>query len=77
MYFNTTEQGVRHYEVIMSLTQTAKRNRQSTMELMKKLLTGDSPEEITKLLLGDRPKDILKGEEANVREYTISPKIVS
>lgn len=76
MYFNTTEQGARHYEVIMSLTQTAKRNGQSTLELMKKLLTGGSPEEITKLLLGDRPKDFLKGEKANVPEYTISPKIV-
>ena len=25
MYFNTTEQGARHYELIMSLTQTAKK----------------------------------------------------
>lgn len=77
MYFNTTEQGARHYELIMSLTQTAKRNGQSTLELMKKLLTRDSPEEIIKLLLGDHSKENhFKKEETPLAEYTISPEVV-
>lgn len=57
MYFNTTEEGARHYEVIMSLTQTAKRNGQGSMELMKKLLTGAQAEDVIGLLLGDRAKE--------------------
>lgn len=77
MYFNTTEQGARHYELIMSLTQTAKRNGQSSLELMKKLLTGGSPEEIIKLLLGDHSKEnYFKKEEAPLAEYTTSPEMV-
>ena len=77
MFFNTTEQGARHYELIMSLTQTAKKNGQNTLELMKKLLTGDSPEEIIKLLLGDHSKkNHLKKEESPLAEYTVSPEVV-
>lgn len=77
MYFNTTEQGARHYELIMSLTQTAKKNGQNTVELMKKLLTGDSPEEIIKLLLGDHSKENhFKKEETPMFEYTTSPEAV-
>ena len=57
MYFNTTQQGARHYEVIMSLTQTAKRNGQDSMELIRKLLTGAQAEDVIRLLLGDRAKE--------------------
>lgn len=77
MYFNTTEQGARHYEVIMSLTQTAKKNGQSTLELMRKLLTGDRPEEIIKLLLGDHSKENhFRKEETPLLEHTTSPELV-
>lgn len=57
MYFNTTEEGARHYEMIMSLTQTARRNGQDSLELMKKLLTGAKTEEVTGLLLGNHSKE--------------------
>lgn len=61
----------------MSLTQTAKKNGQSTLELIKKLLTGDNPEEIIKLLLGNHSKEEhFKEEEIPLVEYTISPEIV-
>ena len=78
MYFNTTEQGARHYELIMSLTQTAKKNGQNTLELMKKLLTGNRSEEIIKLLLGDHSNDDhFRKEETPLAEYTASLEVVT
>ena len=78
MYFNTSEQGARYYEVIMTLTQTAKKNGQkNTMELIKKLLTGCPPEEIIKLLLGEHAKENPpEAKEPLTPEYTPLPEIV-
>ena len=77
MYFNTSEKGARHYEVVMTLTQTAKKNGQkNTMELIRKLLTGGPPEEIIKLLLGEHAKESPpEGKEPLAPEYTILPEI--
>lgn len=76
MYFNTTERGARHYEVIMTLAQTAKKNGQNTIALIKKLLTGGPTEEIIKLLLGEHaienPKEV---KDTIAPLYTISSEV--
>lgn len=76
MYFNTSLQGARHYEVIMTLAQTAKRNKQNVRELIRNLLIGSPPEVIIKLLLGEHAKESSpEGKEPIVPEDTILPEI--